>query len=96
LIGDGGIIKMKYEYVIASLLGILLLAAGCVTRGGNLAGSQTDGSSLKELCQADGNMFMKMGPVLNGVPTGEPACEGCMIGNSHICNKEEYIKTTGR
>jgi len=30
--------------------------------------------SLKELCAQDGNMFMTMDPILNGVPTGEPAC----------------------
>jgi len=48
------------------------------------------GESLEELCKKDGNMFMKMGPVIDGVPTGDPACAGCMIGNSHICEIEEY------
>jgi|SRR3989344_323181 len=52
--------------------------------------------SLKELCAQDGNMFMTMRPVLNGVPTGEPACPGCMIGNNHICDIETYLKVSGR
>jgi len=87
---------MEYKYVIASLLGIMLLASGCATGGGNLVGSSTEESSLKELCLKDGNRFMKMGPILNGVPTGEPACEGCMIGNSHICDIEDYVNAAGK
>jgi len=84
---------MKHKYIIASLVGIFLLVAGCANSSGT---GNPQESSLKELCTNDGNMFMKMGPVLNGVPTGGAACSGCMIGNSHICDKEEYLKAAGR
>jgi hypothetical protein len=52
--------------------------------------------SLKELCAQDGNMFMTMGPILDGTPTGEVACPGCMIGNSHICDIETYLEVSGK
>ena len=80
---------------IGIVVGIVaLLAVGGYFMLGSSTGATTleDGLTFKERCARDGNMFMKMGPVVNGIPTGEPACAGCMIGNSHLCDEAEYIK----
>ncbi len=50
--------------------------------------------SFKDACRATGGMWMKMQPTKDFVPTGQPACEGCMQRNGdHICDKETYLKT---
>ena len=30
----------------------------------------------------------------DGLPTGEPACAGCMIGMNHYCDETEYLKAS--
>jgi len=78
---------MKNKKVLLGLfLVITIFTFGC-KQGASLQESEL---SLQELCTKNGNMFMKMGPTIDGVPTGEPACAGCMVGASHYCNLEEY------
>ena len=50
--------------------------------------------SFKEACKATNGMWMKMQPTKDFIPTGAPACEGCMQRNGdHICDKEAYLKS---
>jgi len=72
---------MKIIYLVL----LVLLLAGC---------AKTE--SLQEVCANDGNMFMTMKPMVNGVPTGDPACAGCMVNGGHFCNLEEYNKAAGK
>jgi len=49
--------------------------------------------SFQEVCSQTGGIWMKMQPTQNYVPTGEPACVGCMqSGGDHICEKERYLQ----
>ena len=49
--------------------------------------------SFREICAKTGGMWMKMHPTQNYIPTGQPACIGCMqSGGDHICEKERYIQ----
>ena len=49
---------------------------------------------FKDACKATGGMWMKMQPTKNAIPTGEPACFGCMQRNGdHICNKDVYLQS---
>ena len=78
------------KYVLVAFLALALLLVGC--KNGPTGNAVAQDLSLKELCTQDGNMFMKMGPVIEGIPTGEPACYGCMIGNNHVCDKNQYLE----
>ena len=81
---------MKKIIVFVGLLSLLVLLAGCLkTPTGNAV---ADVSSFKTLCQSNGNMFMVMEPTLDGVPTGEPTCAGCMIAGTHYCSMDDYMK----
>ena len=71
--------------VILGLLSILVI--GCSTTGNVV----TD-NTFKQMCKDDGNKFMTMEPTVDGVPTGQAKCTGCMIGGTHFCNQEEYMK----
>lgn len=50
--------------------------------------------SFQEACKATKGMWMNMQPTKDFIPTGAPACEGCMQPNGdHICGKEEYLQS---
>jgi len=90
----GDEIKNSTIGIVVGLVAILVVGGYFMFGPSKITGTTTLDNELtfKERCMRDGNMFMTMGPVVNGVPTGEPACAGCMIGNSHICDEAEYIK----
>lgn len=70
---------------------IALLLAGCSPTG------KTTEQSFEELCKSQGKEWMKMMPMIDGIPTGEPPCWGCMANkNTHICNMEEYLAFGGK
>lgn len=48
------------------------------------------GNEFRDLCKADGNVWMKMESIDDGVRSSEEACEGCMVEDNHICNIEKY------
>jgi len=75
---------MKQITVIGVLL-VLVFLAGC-------AKTPTGGVTYQELCKSNGGMFMTMPPTIDGVATGEPSCAGCMVGRSHFCDQEDYVK----
>ena len=79
---------MKGKLLVIGLLSLLIVIAGCAKAP---TGGAVAESSLKELCMSNGNMFMTMPPTVDGVPTGEPACAGCMLGGGHYCSKEAYL-----
>jgi len=77
------------KWIIIGFVLVAVFIAGCQkSPTGNVAGDL----SLQELCAQNGGMFMKMMPTIDGVPTGDPACAGCMLGSSHYCDKEQYLK----
>jgi len=82
-----GIIMKKL--IICTILILTLLVAGCST--GNVVKT-----TYKETCKSNGNMWMTMQPVTDGIPTGDPACPGCMYGNSHFCNEADYLNARGQ
>jgi len=84
---------MRKTILLIGLLGLMVLLAGC---GKTPTGGAVADMSLQELCQKDGNMFMTMGPVVDGVPTGEPACAGCMVGTGHYCTVDEYLDAVSK
>ena len=50
--------------------------------------------SFQETCKATSGMWMTMQPTKDFIPTGQPACAGCMQRNGdHICDKEAYLKS---
>ena len=78
------------KIIVVVVLALLVLLAGCAkTPTGGVA---VEDGAYRELCKANGNMFMTMEPTVDGVPTGEPSCAGCMVGGNHYCGQEEYLK----
>ena len=78
------------KILVLGLLGLLVLMIGCAKAPtGNVV---AEGVSFQELCKSNGNMFMIMQPTVDGVPTGEEPCAGCMLGGSHYCAQEDYQK----
>ena len=75
---------MIKKLIISLMLILVLLLAGCAT--GNVVNATNE-----ETCKGNGNMWMTMQPVLDGVPTGGAPCPGCMYGGSHFCNEEDYL-----
>ena len=76
---------MKIEKRVFGLMVVLTLFVSSCAKGG-----ESSELSLQELCAENGHHFMTMQPVMGGVPTGEPACPGCMIGANHYCDLKEY------
>ena len=78
---------MRKELILG-LLALLVVMMGCAqTPTGNVI---VEGNAYQELCKSNGNMFMTMPPTVDGVPTGEPSCAGCMLGGTHYCDLEAY------
>lgn len=74
----------KMQSKITMILLLLLLSA-CAPK---LTPQQED---FKKLCESNKHMFMKMTPIKDGFPTGDPACYGCMPDQkNHVCDVEEY------
>ena len=55
-----------------------------------------EGLSFEELCKKNGNTWMKMQPIKDGKMSGEPACDGCMVGNNHLCSIGEYLQVLNK
>lgn len=79
---------MRKQILGIVLVGVLVILAGCA----NTPTGEVTKLTFNERCAKDGNMWMTMGPTLDGVPTGEPACAGCMVGGNHYCSEQEYLK----
>lgn len=79
--------KSEHMKKIAFLVALVLLViAGCSPK------DQYAGMSMKDICRTTGGMWMKMQPTQDFIPTGAPACEGCMQPNGdHICDKRVYL-----
>ena len=88
--------QIKNRMMVVLLLASLLLLTACVSNNNTTGGVVAEELSVEELCAQDGNVFMTMGPVIDGVPTGEPACGGCMVGNNHVCDLDTYLKLSGK
>ena len=78
---------MRKEIIALMIVGVLFGAVACTGKN-----NQYDTMSFKDACRVTGGMWMKMQPTKDFIPTGAPACEGCMRRNGdHICDKEAYI-----
>ena len=44
------------------------------------------------LCKTNRDMWMEMEPWRNGKKISDERCFGCMVGENHFCNVEEYIE----
>jgi hypothetical protein len=83
--------NMKNKKIIIGLIFIsFVFITGC-----SQVKNSGSGLSLQELCKQDGNHFMTMMPIIDGDPTGDTACAGCMIGANHYCDLEAYKKAKG-
>ena len=79
---------MRKEIIALIIIGVVFGAVACTAKS-----NQYDTISFKDACRATGGMWMKMQPTRDFIPTGQPACEGCMLRNGdHICDKETYLK----
>ncbi len=52
--------------------------------------------SFEELCKKNGNNWMKMQPIKDGKIIDAPACDGCMVGNNHVCSLGEYLQALNK
>ena len=78
---------MRKEIIALMIVGVLFGAVACTGKN-----NQYDSMSFRDTCRATGGMWMKMQPTKDFIPTGAPACEGCMQRNGdHICDKETYL-----
>jgi len=69
---------------------ILLLIIGLILISGCSKSNSID-IEFKEFCKQHNGVWMKMEPTINGEPTGESACNGCMLENGdHICNFDKF------
>jgi len=86
------------KYIFAGL-GILIVLTMVIFGFNGLSGNsvkevntQSANINFEEMCKNDRKVWMKMMPMINGVPTGNPACYGCMANeDTHFCDKEEYF-----
>ncbi|GEM_PF-628016 len=98
-------VSIKKSILWKGAVVVLIVVLGLFAFKGNLGGSLTGNVaaggnkdpyadlSFQETCSNTGGMWMKMQPTQNYVPTGEPACLGCMLPNGdHICEKERYLR----
>ena len=50
-------------------------------------------SDLERLCYVNNHAWMRMQPMVKGLPTAKESCMGCMADqNTHICDMDEYKK----
>ncbi len=76
---------MKVTPLFLTVFAILLIA-GCTSQ------NKYASLSFQEVCRQTGGMWMTMQPTKDFIPTGQPACAGCMQPNGdHICEKETYL-----
>ncbi len=98
-------VSMKKSTLWKSTVIILIVVLGFLAFRGNFKTGVTGNSvadvnanlyadlSFKEVCAKTGGMWMKMQPTENNIPTGQPACSGCMLRNGdHICERERYVQ----
>ena len=85
---------ISFVFAIVVVLGGMYFLKGEDSPSGAAVSISTE--EFKAKCLENGNMFMTMGPVKNGIPTGEPACPGCMFGNGHYCDYNEYLAATDK
>lgn len=55
-----------------------------------------EGLNFEELCKKNGGAWMKMQPIKDGKMVDAPACNGCMVGNSHLCSLAEYLQVLNK
>ena len=79
---------MKKSITILLLIGLIFITTACSSK------DPYKDMSFKEACKATNGMWMKMQPTKDFVPTGQPACEGCMQRDGdHFCDKEKYLES---
>jgi hypothetical protein len=80
---------MRKEIIALIIVGVLFGTTACTGKG-----NAYTNMSFKDVCTATGGMWMKMQPTKDFIPTGAPACEGCMQRNGdHICDKDTYLQS---
>ena len=78
------------KVIIVACLALVLIMSGCATTGQS---SVYSGKTFQQACRETGGMWMIMEPTENYVPTGAPACAGCMLRDGdHICDMSSYLK----
>jgi len=86
---------LQNKALILALLTLLILTACSQSRQDKLRQqiAEQSQSDFEKLCYQNNDMWMKMQPVKNSQPTGEPPCFGCMHdGQNHYCDMNEYKK----
>jgi len=81
-----------------ALFALIVLTACTQTRQGKLRQqiAEQSQSDFESLCYQNRDMWMKMQPIKNGLPTGEPSCFGCMPdARNHYCDETEYKRAVG-
>ncbi len=81
----------------------LKFRAGDIIRGwklihpyGKNIDTSEEGLNFEELCKKNGGAWMKMQPIKDGKMTSENACDGCMVGNNHLCSLGEYLQVLNK
>lgn len=81
----------------------LKFRAGDIIRGwklihpyGENIDTSEEGLNFEQLCKKNGHAWMKMQPIVDGKMLDAPACDGCMVGNNHICSIGEYLQVLNK
>ena len=74
--------------VLILIVGILLINKNNIT--GKL--TELEDNSYEELCKKNSDIWMEMEPWINGEKISDEKCYGCMIGENHFCDVNNYIE----
>ena len=83
--------KLKIGIVIVIIILVVLVLAS-FSSFKQLKIVELGDLTYEELCKTNRDMWMEMEPWRNGKKISDERCFGCMVGENHFCNVEEYIE----
>ncbi len=84
---------MGKKIIIGAVVFILIVGTLLISKT-KISGKVTElgDNSYEELCEKNGDMWMEMEPWINGEKISDEECYGCMIGENHFCDVNNYIE----
>jgi len=95
-LADGSAKPFSGTYTLKFRSGDIIRGWKLIHPYGENIDTSEEGLSFEELCKKNGNNWMKMQPILNGKMVDAPACDGCMVGNNHLCALGEYLQVLNK
>src|SRR3989338_5493884 len=95
-LADGSAKPFSGTYTLKFRSGDIIRGWKLIHPYGENIDTSEEGLNFEELCKKNGNSWMKMQPIVDGKMVDAPSCDGCMIGNNHVCSIGEYLQVLNK